>query len=166
MVEWVKPQILRMFIDADEMFRFNPTGPEDEPLAEQESDAVNYVFMKQNDGVLILHDMLTDSLILKNGYVKVWYEEETKESFSSYTGLDESMLTNVVLQIEQSGAEAEIVAAQQTHGFSVDPQPGQQIPNITYDVRIKETRKEGKCHVECVATEDMLVSPRTRGNLQ
>lgn len=104
MVEWVKPQILRMFIDADEMFRFDPTGPEDEPLAEQESDATNYVFMKQNDGVLILHDMLMDALILKNGYVKVWYETEEKETFSTYTGLDEPTLTNVVLQIEQSGA--------------------------------------------------------------
>lgn len=40
------------------------------------------------------------------------------------------------------------------------------MPNVSYDVRIKEIRKEGKCHVECVATEDMLVSPRTRGNLQ
>jgi len=103
-VEWIKPQVLRMFIDADEMFRFDPTGPEDEPLAEQESDAVNYVFMKQNNGVLILHDMLTDSLILKNGYVKVWYEEEECEEFSTYTGLDVGMLTYTITQIEQSGA--------------------------------------------------------------
>lgn len=40
------------------------------------------------------------------------------------------------------------------------------MPNVTYNVRIKEICKEGKCRVECVATEDMLVSPRTRGDLQ
>lgn len=120
-VEWIKPQILRMFIDADEMFRFDPTGPDDESLAEQESDATNYVFMKMNDGVLILHDMLTDALILKNGYVKVWYETETKETFSTYTGLDQQTLAYTVMQIEQYGAQAEIVAAEEVQGVTQDP---------------------------------------------
>jgi len=40
------------------------------------------------------------------------------------------------------------------------------VPNVTYDVRIKAITKRGKCNVECVATEDMLVSPKTRGDLQ
>lgn len=148
------------------MFRFDPTGPNDEPLAEQESDAVNYIFAKMNNGVMILHDLLTDALILKNGYVKVWYETETKETFSNYTGLDQMTLAYTIQQIEQYGSEAEIVAAEEVQGFTVDPQSGQQVPNVTYNVRIKEICKEGKCRVECVATEDMLVSPRTRGDMQ
>lgn len=166
MVEWVKPQILRMFTDTDEVVRFEPEGPQDEQEAEQASDAVNYLIMRKNDGVLILHDMLTDALLLKNGYVKVWYEEDTRVRYNSYTGLDLQTLVMVIQEIEQSGFEAEIVAKEEKHGYQVDPQSGQQVPTVTYDVRIKLTQKEGAVHIECVATEDMLVSPNTRGDLQ
>lgn len=164
-VEWIKPQILRMFVDCDEMVRFDPEGPQDEAQAEQESDVVNYILMRQNDGVIVLHDALTDALILKNGYVKVWYDTETHEQFENYSGLDEPTLAFTIQQIEQSGDTAEIDAKREVQGFAAGPD-GQIIPNVTFDVRLKRMHKEGRCFVDCVATEDMLVSPRTRGSLQ
>lgn len=164
-VEWVKPQILRMFVDSDEMVRFDPENPQDEQQAEQESDVVNYIFMRQNDGVLLLHDALTDALILKNGYIKVWYETETREENETYTGLDEAALTMVVQSIEAAGDKAEIAAKREVQGVVTLP-TGQQVPNVTYDVQIRRQHKEGMCKCECVATEDMLVSPNTRGDLQ
>lgn len=164
-VEWIKPQILRMFVDSDEMVRFDPENPNDEQQAEQESDVVNYIFMRQNDGVLLLHDALTDALILKNGYIKVWYETETREENETYTGLDEATLTMVVQSIEAEGDKAEIIAKREIQGMISLP-TGQQVPNVTFDVQIRRFHKEGLCKCECVATEDMLVSPDTRGDLQ
>lgn len=164
-VEWIKPQILRMFTDTDEVVRFDPEGPQDEQQAEQESDVVNYIIMRQNDGVMVLHDALTDALILKNGYVKVWYDTETHEQFENYSGLDEATVAFLIQQIEQDGERAEIVAKREVKGVTQGPD-GQPQPTVTYDIRLKRHHKVGRCFVECVATEDMLVSPRTTGSLQ
>ncbi|MDE2469744.1 MAG: hypothetical protein KGL35_13650, partial [Bradyrhizobium sp.] len=164
-VEWIKPQILRMFTDTDEIVRFDPEGPQDEQQAEQESDVVNYIIMRQNDGVMVLHDALTDALILKNGYVKVWYDAETHEQFENYSGLDEATVAFLIQQIEQDGEKAEIVAKRESKGITQGPD-GQPVPSVTYDIRLKRHHKVGRCFVECVATEDMLVSPRTTGSLQ
>src|SRR5574337_806443 len=120
-VDWIRPQILRMFPDTDEVVRFDPEGPRDESQAEQESDVVNYIIMRQNDGVMVLHDALTDALILKNGYVKVWYDTETHEQFENYSGLDEPTVAFLVQQIEQDGEKAEIVAKREIKGVTQGP---------------------------------------------
>ncbi len=164
-IEWIKPQILRMFLDTDALVRFAPRNPQDEPQAEQESDVVNYILMDQNNGAMVLHDMLMDALLLKNGYVKVWWDYERHEETEKYTGLTEDALTYTIQQIEQEGDEAQIVAKQQKDGVAQMPDGSLQ-PVVTYDVTIQRMHKEGRVYAECVAPEDILVSPRTRGNLQ
>ena len=165
-IEWIKPQIMRMFVSTQkEIARFDPENPQDEQEAKQATDLVNYIFMRRNNGIMVLHDFFTDALILKNGYVKVWYEEVTKERFENYSGLDEMELVGVIQAIEQKGEEAEITAQEEQHGFTQGPD-GQLVPNVTYDVRIRCTRKEGEYKVECIPTEDMRVSPLTTHSLQ
>jgi len=165
-VEWAMPQIMRMFVSSKDIIRFQPENPNDEQQSKQATDAVNYLLMEQNNGVLLLHDFFKDALILKNGYIKAWYEEVERESYESYTGLDDPTLTFVIQQIEQRGEEAEIVAQEEKQGFTQDPMTGQMVPNITFDVRIKCTRKEGQYVAECIPTEDMRISPNTTHDLQ
>ncbi|MHB1798555.1 MAG: portal protein [Vulcanimicrobiaceae bacterium] len=164
-IEWIKPQILRMFLDTDDLVRFSPRNPQDEQQAEQESDVINYVLMEQNNGAMVLHDVLMDALLLKNGYVKVWWDYQRHEETEKYTGLSEDQLTYTIQQIEQDGDEATIVGKQEKDGFVQLPD-GTQQPVVTYDVTIQRMRKEGRVFAECVAPEDILVSPRTRGDLQ
>jgi hypothetical protein len=164
-IEWIKPQIMRMFVSSKQMVRFDPEGPEDEQEAEQATDVVDYLLMRANDGVLILHDFFTDAMILKNGYVKCWYEKVDHDSYENYTGLDEQALTYVIQQIEQDGDQATIEAKREQQGFT--PQPdGTLVPNVTYDVRIRRTTKRGEYRIECIPTEDMRISPLTTRDLQ
>jgi hypothetical protein len=164
-VEWIKPQLMRMFVGSKEMVRFDPEGPEDEAECQQATDVVDYLLMRRNPGVLILHDFFTDALLLKNGYVKVWFEEVERDRYETYTGLDESTLAYVVQQIEMSGDKADIAAKREVQGLQPTPDGSMQ-PVVTYDVRIRRTSKTNEYRVECIPTEDMRISPLTTHDLQ
>lgn len=100
-IEGLLPQLIDIFAGSDEVVRFEPAGPEDEEPAQQETDYVNYVFMQQNLGFMILYSFLKDGLLQKNGFVKVYWEETEKEEKETYLGLSEdqfAMLANDVLQ--------------------------------------------------------------------
>jgi len=57
-VDWALPSIIRAFVQSGNVAEFGPVGPEDEKLAQQESDYVNRVFMQDNNGFIVLHDTL------------------------------------------------------------------------------------------------------------
>ena len=79
-VDWALPGILRAFVQSGNLGEFDPVGPEDEALAQQESDYTNQVMMKDNPGFMVLHDAIKDTLLLKNGYVKHYWDESEKIS--------------------------------------------------------------------------------------
>ncbi len=164
-IEWIKPQLLRMFVASDEMVRFEPENPQDEQESEQATDIVNYLMMRANDGVIVLHDFFTDALMLKNGYVKCWYEEVERDVFENYTGLDPESLTYIVQQIEEAGDKANIVAKEVKQGMTQMPDGSLQ-PNITLDIRIRRTTKRGEYKMEAIAPEDMRVSPVVADDFQ
>ena len=83
-IEGLMPSLMEIFAGTDEVVRFEPTGPQDVPAAEQETDYVNHVFMQENPGFLILYSFIKDALLSKVGIVKVYwdqYEEEHKETY-------------------------------------------------------------------------------------
>lgn len=47
-VEMLLPDVMRVFFSTDVVAEFSPQGPEDVPTAEQATDYVNYVVLKQN----------------------------------------------------------------------------------------------------------------------
>lgn len=51
-VEWILPSLLRIFTGGDEVVRFEPTGPEDEEVARQATEYVNWIFQRDNPGKL------------------------------------------------------------------------------------------------------------------
>ncbi len=161
-IEWIMPQLMRMFVATDEICRFDPVGPQDEELAAQETDVCNYLFMRANPGFTILHDLFKDALLLKNGYAKVYWNETTKEEFAQYKAVPEEMIMMIVQEIEQAGDKAQIIAKEERP--QLDPMTGQ--PVMLYDVRIKRERKSGRVAIDCVAPEDVLVSPRCHDKIE
>jgi len=155
-VDWILPSIIRIFLSTNDAVTFDPVGPEDEEPAEQESDYVNHVIMKGNDGFRIVHDWVKDGLLLRNGYVKCWWDDEDEITHETYTGLTEEMLTLLDQELKSSGDQVEIAEQQSTN-----------IEGIPfYDVKYRRTRKSGKVIIEPTPPEEVLVSNRCRGNLQ
>jgi hypothetical protein len=75
-IEALLPVLLDIFVSGEHVVEFQPTGAADEDSAKEETDAVNYVFHEQNDGFLTLYQFFKDALLQKNGFIKVWWEQE------------------------------------------------------------------------------------------
>jgi hypothetical protein len=86
-VDGIMPSLMDIFTSSDEVAKFEAVGPEDEDAAQQETDYVNHVFYNDNPGFIILHSMIQDSLIQKNGIVKYWWEEGEKEERETYQAM-------------------------------------------------------------------------------
>lgn len=155
-VDWAMPAILRVFTQSGNLGEFEPQGPEDEELARQESDYINQVIMKDNAGFMVLHDAIKDALLLKNGYVKHYWDTQEKISEEEYEGLTLEELSLLAQQLQASGAEVE-VKGQEERMTELGP---------VFDIKLKITRKTGKVVVEAVPCEEIRVSRRCRGTLQ
>lgn len=95
-VEWIMPQLMRIFAAAHTPCVFDPEGEDDVEQAALETEAVRHVFMAQNDGFFILHDLCKDALLLRNGYAKVYWEEKTTSTVERYTGLTQIELAELL----------------------------------------------------------------------
>lgn len=159
-VDWAMPAIMRVFTQSGNLAEFDPVGPEDEQSAQQESDYVNQVVMKDNSGFLLLYDAIKDTLLLKNGYVKHYWEDSEKVSEEEYSGLTLDELTKLLSDLEADGAEVKIKGQEE----SVIDIGG--MPLSIYDVELQIKRKKGRCCIEAVPSEEVRVSRRCRGSLQ
>ncbi|MEM5294235.1 hypothetical protein VSR82_07815 [Burkholderia sp. JPY481] len=156
-IEWIMPTLMRMFVGSGKPVVFDPETPGDEDQAESETEVVNWVFMKQNDGFFILHDMFKDALLLRNGYVTSYWAKKTKTSVESYTGLSEIAVTELL----QTQDEIEILEQEEKVDVIVGPDGSQQ-QYTCFDIKIRRTSKKGCVRVECTPPEEMRISPQAR----
>jgi len=91
-VEQLMPSFMRIFASGTEIAKFDPIGPGDEQQAEQETEYVNHVFFKDNNGYEILHTWIKDALLQRNGSVKVYWEANDNQSKETYEGLTQEQL--------------------------------------------------------------------------
>ena len=173
-IEAALPQLLKVFVAGDKVVQFDPKGPEDQDAAEQETDYINHVVMEQNEGFKIFYVWFKDALLSKNGYVKVYAEEEEEVEEYEYKGL-----TDGQLQMLASDENTEVlehtaypdpsvnmdVIYQQATMNGVDPSTVMQ--PMLHDVKLKVTEKNTEIVIENVAPENMMVSVDVTGpNLQ
>lgn len=88
-INWMLPSLMRTFTSSENIAVFDPSGPEDEDAARQQTDYINHVFYKECDGFKVLHDWFQDALLLKNGIVKVHYVEDKVVEKIDYNNLTE-----------------------------------------------------------------------------
>jgi len=144
-VESAMSSVLKIFVAGDDIVKVDPTGPEDEALADQQSDYANHIFYKQNPGYRIMETWIRDAFISKNGIVKAFYDEtETSEVFE-YSGLTEDELVSFVTE---KGVELEEVSADEQEGVTL------------FDCTIRRTYNKDGVKIENVAPEEFLISKR------
>lgn len=142
-VEWMLPALLKIFTSGDKVVEFQPRGAEDVDAAEQETSYVNHVVMQQNDSFMALYTWFKDTLLMKTGYVKVYWDTQEDVTEDNYLNLSEEEL---VMLSQDDGVE--IVAAEQTEsGISVT---------------VKRVTKNGHICIEPVPPEEILVDMSCR----
>lgn len=93
-LEWARPHILRTFLSSDKPVEFVPFGPEDVPLAAQETDTVNYVINRTHFAAL--NDWFSNTLLYPTAYAKVLVEKKRRVEEEYYEGLPQDELTTLL----------------------------------------------------------------------
>ena len=113
-VEAILPALLMKFAGSDQVVEFMPIGPEDEEIAKQRTEYINYVFTQDNPGFLRLYTAFKDALIQKNGVCKVYWDKDAVQEVRTLTdiGDDEYALLlddpdiEILEHTENPGSEA------------------------------------------------------------
>jgi hypothetical protein len=145
-VEWMMPQLMRLFAQADAVVTFEATGSEDEEAAEQETQAINHIFWRQNEGFLLLYTWFKDALLQKNGTVKYWIDESEERDREEYDGLTDIALSQLVADDEYEVLEHEPSEVQSMDGQAL------------HHVVLERTSKQKTIHVANVPPEEFLIS--------
>ena len=95
-VEWIMPQLMRIFAAARTPCVFDPESEDDVDQAQLETEAVRHVFMAENSGFFIIHDYCKDAMLLRNAYIKAYLETRKKVAVERYSGLTQIELAEVM----------------------------------------------------------------------
>ena len=149
------PSLVRIFTASDEVVRFEPRGPNDEQAAKQATEYVNWVFNRDNEGVIILHDWFKDALLQKVGIVKAYWEDKEDVIKEKYRDLTDDELAMLM-----SDGTMEIVD-QDTQEFDQMTPMGPMKVKI-HSVTVSKKEKIGRVVVENVPPEEFLISKKAR----
>lgn len=151
-VEMLMPDVMRTFFGAEHVAEFQPQGAEDVDGAEQATDAVNYIILRQSKGFITLYSAIKDALSQKLGFVKTWWQAEREVKQIAYTGLDPDALA--VLQSDLGPEDRLTVVGQ---GVSVHPD-GMQVPLV--DVVLDKVCQRGKIANAAVPPDEFFIDRR------
>ena len=156
-IDGALPQLIRVFTTTEDIVYFEPKSQNDEQSAKQATDYCNWVFYRENEGLIILHNWFKDALLQKVGIVKAYWdakEDVTKEKYRN--------LTEDELALLMSDGTLEIVRQKvDMVEIGVD-QMGMPIQAPSYSVTVKKVLKSGQVRVENVPPEEFLISKSAR----
>ena len=172
-VDGAMPALMRVFTSSDEVVVFEPKGPEDVEMAEQATEYANWVFMRDNPGISVLHTMIKDALLSKVGTVKVYWKDETEVTTESYKELSQDELTMMLMdgqyevvsqeeiQVGEVPAPAPEFLPDMAVNQAIAQEPPPMVPVYAYNVKVKKIDKKGRVVIENIPPEEFIVSKKT-----
>ena len=76
--DYMHASVLRTFVSGDRTIEFEAVDEGDEDIVKTATAAIDYNFMRQQDGYRLLGDLCSDGLLLKTGIIKTVSEDEEK----------------------------------------------------------------------------------------
>jgi hypothetical protein len=161
-VLFMLPNIMRTFFGTKKVVEFVPNGPEDIPLAEQQTDYINYIVQQKNQGFNVMYSAFKDALVRKTGFVKGFWDDSITASTHEYTGLDPQSYQALVLDPNVEIVEESVTMETIT---TLDPVSGeevvQEIPAM-YDITIRRVKAKNQVCLEAIPPEEVLISRHAR----
>ena len=150
-VLFMLPSIMRTFFGTKKIVEFVPKGPEDIPLAEQQTDYINYIIQQKNPGFKVLYEVFKDALVRKTGFVKVFWDDSVMASTHEYTDLDpqsyQALILDKNVEVLKEKATKESIT-------TIDPvsqeEITQEIPT-SYDMTIRRLMPKDQVCIEAVS---------------
>jgi len=155
-VKKLMPSVMRMMFGSDKAVQYEPIGPEDEAAAEQASDYVNRVVMRETMSRRAIESAIFDALVLKTGILEWCATEKTKVVVTEHKNLSDEAVLGLF-----DDPENEVFDYEKTP--ETDPMLLEMDPNAmrhSFKVRRKET--EVVCELKAVPRGSFLISPNAR----
>lgn len=190
-VEWIMPALMRIFAAAPQIVQVEPQTQADEEQAKQQTAYLNYIFMRDNPGFVILYTWFKDALLQKLGWVKAYWDIERRTENEVYKGLTQEQYDGLLADPDREEVECKkyplwgptqgLVNAESISQGGEQPSPtdiapplepvplgGMPPPDavIAYDCTFRKTINHGRVKVVPAAPEEVLISRRaTRHNV-
>ncbi len=95
----ILPSLMRVFTNVDQkVAEFLPNSEEQQDMADQAYDYVNYVFYKDNPGFLTLYAVLKDALTVKAGITKWWTDTNREVKHYTFTNLSQEQFQYLIYE--------------------------------------------------------------------
>ncbi len=149
---------------------FDPTGPDDEDVAQQESIVLNHMVTQRGEWDVIARQWCQDACITKNAYCLAFMDKSIQVEKEVYEGQTEEQLA-LLLQ-----DDLEIIGHEQREDPDnpqpvIDPLTGQPAidelgqplmqPGVLYDVEVKHTKEKQKLQFRVLPPERCKVGQDT-----
>ncbi len=160
-IEWMLPKLVRMFTNFQSSVEIEPVNADDEEQAAQETDVLNHVFFKKNNGFLILYTWFKDALLQKTGIVKRSVEDFEKKT----RHVHESLLDFELAALLSDDENEMIERTDYTVSLPTPNEQGQLIETEVpvSDVTIIHTEKSKRITYEVIPPEDFIISRDAQG---
>lgn len=154
-VAWTVPDILDIFAAGGRICDLESDDPESESQCDERADYLNYVFFKDNQGVLILHDFIFDALMHPRGYADIeWDREPSYSGWQEYENLNEM---EAMALLQDQGTEIDQDSIEESEG---EPDETGQ-PQVVVSLKARKRLRDGCCKIEIPPPEDMFVAGRS-----
>ena len=166
-VDWLSASMIRTYDSQAEVVQFLPNGPEDEPLAKQQTDVANFVVRSKNSHVAVLEPWIKNGCITGLGIAMVEFRSSTEEGLPELLKAvpDEQL---VELTAQEEAGEIIIVEAGEPSpaipplaGPSVPPQTQalvQAVAPMVRDIKIRRIKRMRSMNIVNLPPEDFVVS--------
>lgn len=145
------PSLVRIFASSsDEVVKFVPVGPEDEPAAEQTTAYVNHVVTQKNPWEQICADWIHDAMLLGNGYCLAYWDESEEIEREKYEGQSDEQIAALL-------ADGEVAVVGHEMSDEVDPMTGMPL----HTVEIERKKKAGQVKICVLPPEHCRVDSDT-----
>jgi hypothetical protein len=156
-IDGALPQLVRVFTASDDIVRFEPKNPGDEEGAKQATEYVNWVFYRDNDGFLVLHNWFKDALLQKTGVVKAYWDDKIEVTKEEYQNLTDDEL--VLLMADGTREVVEQDTQEIDGGIGMDGMP---VVMRSHNVKVSKKNQSGSVQIENVPPEEFLISKRAK----
>ena len=156
------PSIMRTFFGTKKIVEFVPYGPEDIPVAEQQTNYINYVVQEKNPGFKILYDVFKDALVRKAGYVKAFWDDSISSSTHEYTNIDPAQYQALVMD---ENVEIISESVEMSTMTMIDPMTNEEITQespASYDLTIRRIKQKNQVCLEAIPPEEVLIARHAR----
>jgi hypothetical protein len=150
-IQAMMPSLMRIFTSGQKIVEYMPRTAEDVAVAEQASDAVNFIFNEMNPGFQILHSAFKDALLKRAGIVTWWAESEDRVVEKHFSGMTE----DEVLLFRQNNPDAEFT-------YIYPDAPASPLEPVTYRFCVKVVDRQVKYRVRTLPPECFIIDKRAR----